>query len=185
MGNSLSATEAESIRQKYSLPKEKFTVVYTSFKKHAGKDGKITRETFKEILAGVMHPELADKVFDSFDRDHSNSMDVREYLSMMGVTHGGSLEQKLEASFELFDKNGDGVLDRSEIRDMFIMIVKQKQRARGASDQLDKAAMTAIDSVIDQVFDKVDTDRSGAIDRAEFKNGFSQHPEVCGFFKQF
>jgi Ca2+-binding EF-hand superfamily protein len=99
-------------------------MVIKCFKKHANSEGKISKDSFKKILAGVMHEDLAAQVFDSFDRDHSGTMDVKEYLAMMGVSHGGTIEQKLRASFELFDKNGDGVLSKDEIRDMFISIVK-------------------------------------------------------------
>jgi hypothetical protein len=89
-------------------------------------------------------------------------MDIHEYLALMGVTFGGTTEQKLKgthqfstplfkvalniffannilefdndihflklcfvASFEIFDKNGDGVLSRDEVRSMLVMVVKQ------------------------------------------------------------
>jgi len=190
----LTKEEAAEIRNKYGLPQEKFDVVFKSFQKHAGKDGKITKAQFKQILDGVMHPDLADKVFESFDRDNSGTMDVREYLAMMGVTHGGTLEQKLNASFELFDKDASGDLSRDEIKEMFVMIVKQKKRAASqkspggaatADVVLDAKSMAAIETVINTVFDRIDADHSGTIDRTEFLDGFSKHPDVCGFFKQF
>jgi len=114
---------------------------------------------------------------------------------MMGVSHGGTIEQKLRASFDLFDKNGDGVLSREEVRDMFISIVKQKRAAQRfkatgvrspvSAEPIDPKGMAAIDEVINTVFDRVDTDRSGTIDLQEFIRGFSEHPDVCGFFKQY
>ena len=82
-------------------------------------------------------------------------MDLREYLMMMGgefyflkkqpsihsihtlknkkyhlsiiylVTHGGTIEQKLKASFEMFDKDGNGELSKVEVREMFMLIVNQ------------------------------------------------------------
>ncbi|KAH3761242.1 hypothetical protein Pelo_6934 [Pelomyxa schiedti] len=193
--SALTKVEAAQIRNQYGLPQEKFDVVLKSFQKHADRNGKISSAAFKQILDGVMHPDLADKVFASFDRDNSGTMDVREYLAMMGVTHGGTLEQKLNASFELFDKNGDGVLSKEEIREMFVMIVKQKRTATNmrksagsaaaSAVELDDKAMAAINSVINTVFDRIDVDRNGTIDRDEFLNGFAKHPDVCGFFKQF
>eukprot|EP01105_Mastigella_eilhardi_P021994 TRINITY_DN5381_c0_g4_i1.p1 TRINITY_DN5381_c0_g4~~TRINITY_DN5381_c0_g4_i1.p1 ORF type:complete len:199 (+),score=46.55 TRINITY_DN5381_c0_g4_i1:62-658(+) len=198
MGNTsdcgLTKMEEQEYMKTYGIPPEKYSVVMKSFKTHMTTDSKITREGFKKILEGVLQPELVDQVFDSFDRDHNGYMDVREYLAMMGVTYGGTLDQKLNASFELFDKNGDGGLSREEVRDMFLMIVKQKRAAQsfmktGArvpmNQPLDTKAMTAIEKVIDTVFDRVDRDKNGSIDRHEFMLGFSEHPDVCGFFKQF
>ncbi|KAH3756045.1 hypothetical protein Pelo_12164 [Pelomyxa schiedti] len=185
----LSREEQENIRRQYAIPPDKFDVVVKSFNTHAGKDGRITKPAFMTILSGVMCADLADKVFESFDRDGSGFMDVREYLAMMGVTHGGTLEQKLEASYQLFDKDGDGRVTRDEVREMFIMVVKQKRVARTggstASVVLDKTAMDAINQVVETIFTKVDTDRSGWLSKEEFMVGFTKNPDVCGFFKQF
>ncbi|KAH3762805.1 hypothetical protein Pelo_5347 [Pelomyxa schiedti] len=206
--NKMMQEEAARVRREYCLPQDKLDQVCEGFRKYSGKDGRISRENFRKIVDGVMHQELADKVFfepfqffnpllqvfDSFDRDHSNTMDIHEYLSMMGVTHGGTLEQKLNASFDLFDKNGDGVLSKEEIKEMFVMIVKQKKRAltlartgSGAltSEPLDAASLAAIDGVVETIFEQADADHNGTLDRGEFIAGFSAHPEVCGFFKQF
>jgi len=57
-------------------------------------------------------------------------MDVYEYMALMGVTFGGTIEQKLQASFEIFDKDGNGQLSKDEVRQMLIMVVKQVTRAQ-------------------------------------------------------
>lgn len=47
------------------------------------------------------------------------------YALSYSVTYGKSVEQKLKASFEIFDKNGDGKLTKEEVRNMFILILQQ------------------------------------------------------------
>ncbi|KAH3757406.1 hypothetical protein Pelo_10834 [Pelomyxa schiedti] len=187
--SALSPEEQEAIRVKYGMPEDKFAVIIKSFKSHAGNDNRITKTAFLSILSGVMYVDLAEKIFESFDRDGSGFMELKEYLEMMGVTHGGTIDQKLEASFHLFDKDTDGRVSRDDIKDMFIMTVKQKRVARtggsSASVILDNAAMEAIDKVIDSIFTKLDTDNSGFLDLEEFIAGFTKYRDVCGFFKQF
>lgn len=122
-------------------------------------------------------------------------MDINEYLALMGVTFGGTVQQKLRASFAIFDKDGNGTLSKDEVRDMLRMVIIQVMRAqyrtthgkipsKGAT-VLDAAANAKIDQVVDEVFDRVDKDKSGAIDIDEFEAGFGENPEMLAFFKQF
>lgn len=166
-----------------------------SFKKYAGKDNKITESAFIVAVSESMDEDLARKVFASFDADHNGTLEIDEYLTMMGVLHWGSIEQKLKASFSLFDKNGDGQLSPKEINEMFVSMVKQK-RAGELSEKTKTKVLTStitlsekdldsINRVVLTVFEKVDTDKSGEIDYQEFITGFTTHPDICGFFKQF
>eukprot|EP01122_Echinamoeba_exundans_P005205 TRINITY_DN15373_c0_g1_i1.p1 TRINITY_DN15373_c0_g1~~TRINITY_DN15373_c0_g1_i1.p1 ORF type:complete len:212 (+),score=73.56 TRINITY_DN15373_c0_g1_i1:38-637(+) len=195
-GSSLTDGERNDFKKIYNISEDKMKLIIKSFKKQA-KNDRITREKFVEIMAkhGVMDAELSTQVFDSFDRDHSNSMDVREYMALMGVTFGGSMDQKLKASFEIFDRNGDGSLSKDEVRQMLTMVVRQVTRAQlkaktknvsGATPiEIDEAAAAKIEEILNQIFEKIDTDKSGSIDVNEFIKGFSEHPDICGFFKQF
>lgn len=121
-------------------------------------------------------------------------MDINEYLALMGVTFGGTVQQKLRASFAIFDKDGNGTLSKDEVRDMLRMVIQQVMRAqhRQATGKvppkgnlLDDAANAKIDQVVEEVFDRVDADKSGAIDVNEFESGFSENPQMLAFFKQF
>lgn len=120
-----------------------------------------------------------------------STMDINEYLALMGVTFGGTVQQKLRASFAIFDKDGNGSLSKEEVRDMLRMVIQQVMRAQARDKSavkgnlLDDAANAKIDQVVEEVFDRVDTDRSGSIDINEFETGFSENPQMLAFFKQF
>eukprot|EP01106_Pelomyxa_sp_JSP_P000329 TRINITY_DN104_c0_g1_i2.p1 TRINITY_DN104_c0_g1~~TRINITY_DN104_c0_g1_i2.p1 ORF type:complete len:171 (+),score=42.28 TRINITY_DN104_c0_g1_i2:106-618(+) len=169
---------AETMK-KYNLTSKQVKAMIKTYKSSCTKDGKMQRAGFLKLLDGIISPILAEKMFDSFDKDRSGTIDVKEFLTMMGVAQGGTTEQKLEATFEVYDKNGDGTLSRDEIKDMVLTVVKTK---RGA---VDAKSLEAIDRTVATVFTVVDTDHNGVLDKAEFIKGFSEHPEVCGFFKQF
>lgn len=121
-------------------------------------------------------------------------MDINEYLALMGVTFGGTVNQKLRASFHIFDKDGNGSLSKDEVRDMLRMVIVQVMRAQyrtahgksaSKSVTLDTAANAKIDAVVEEVFTRVDKDHSGSIDIDEFERGFAENPEMLAFFKQF
>lgn len=92
---------------------------------------------------------------------------------MCGVTKGGSTEQRLEASFELFDANGDGVVSKDEVRAMLIMLMQQKvamarfqttgRRTAASAVVLDDKTLSAIDGIVKTTFEKVDTDKVCAL----------------------
>jgi Ca2+-binding EF-hand superfamily protein len=200
MGNGhlkLSKDEMDNFRKMYNIPPEKSKLIFKSFEKSAH-GGKISRENFIKIMDnhGVMETELANQVFDSFDRDGNGDMDMDEYMTLMGVTFGGNIEQKLRASFEIFDKNGDGVLSKEEVKKMLVMVVKQVTRAQLKARQgkkvsgstqieIDENGHAKLNTILDDIFNKVDANHDGLIDINEFIHGFADHPEICGFFKQF
>ncbi len=95
-----------------------------AFKTQKGKDGLISKAKFIQVMAehGAADEEFAAAIFESFDRDgngcvpshrcclkvvtvsstrlslNCRCIDVHEYLALMGVTFGGSVEEKLEGS---------------------------------------------------------------------------------------
>ena len=163
-------------------------MVAHSFRKRAGADGTISKEQFRELLKGLMSDDLVDKVFTSFDKDGSGTMDEHEYLFMMGVTRGNNIEQKLRASFKMFDTDGNGALDPSEIREMFTLIINQRRAAQNPGkplEPLNEKTVASINNIVREVFIKIDKNKSGTISLEEFIAGFNEYPEICGFFKQF
>ena len=104
------------------------------------------------------------------------------------VTRGGTIEQKLSASFKMFDTDGNGTLDPSEVREMFTLIINQRRAAQNPGkplEPMDPKIVASINSVVREVFEKVDKNKSGSISLEEFMAGFNEYPEICGFFKQF
>eukprot|EP01107_Rhizomastix_libera_P017368 TRINITY_DN810_c0_g1_i1.p1 TRINITY_DN810_c0_g1~~TRINITY_DN810_c0_g1_i1.p1 ORF type:complete len:194 (-),score=45.56 TRINITY_DN810_c0_g1_i1:113-694(-) len=186
----LSKDEKDKFKASYGIPEGMLNEMMKGFKKEANKEGKITKPKFLQIFGKASTTEFAEQLFDRFDRNNDGTMDIKEFLMMLGVTYGGSVDQKLRASFEMFDINGDGQLTRAEVREMFILIVKQKWKMQNPTHKGQPPAMNAeelvvVDDIIGTVFDKVDLDKNGTLDVEEFITGFSKHPDVCQFFMQF
>lgn len=47
--------------------------------------------------------EMAKQMFRTVDADKGGTIDIREFLMYYGIIGGGTIEQKLELSFKLFD----------------------------------------------------------------------------------
>lgn len=178
-----------------TVKSDKFDAIVRSFKYHAGKEGKITLDKFIKIFDGTIDDDLARKIFVTFDHDQDGAIELREYLRMMGISHWGSVDQKLRATFQVFNKSKNDVLSRDEFQQMYVSMVRQKRAAihfketgrrfSANSEVLTQDELDAINAKITPLFTKIDVDKSDTIDYDEFVNGYLKYPDECAFFKQF
>jgi len=84
--------------------------------------GQLSRTKFLEVYASFFPQGNADKfcthVFRTFDRDNSGKIDFKEFLLAINITSAGRPEQKLEWAFQMYDVNGDGSIDPSEMTEI-------------------------------------------------------------------
>ena len=82
-------------------------------------DGQLSRAKFLEVYSSFFPQGNADKfcahVFRTFDSDNSGKIDFKEFLLAINITSAGRPEQKLEWAFQMYDVNGDGTIEPSEM----------------------------------------------------------------------
>ena len=81
--------------------------------------GQLTRKKFLEVYSGFFPDGNAEKfcehVFRTFDADHSELIDFKEFLLAINITSAGKPEEKLEWAFQMYDINGDGTIEKKEM----------------------------------------------------------------------
>ena len=179
----------------YGVNEEAYKNAVAAFKKIAGSTKKeMSRKQFTKTLTQKYPPTFADLIFDTFDTDGNGTMSLSEFLVYMGLSNGGSVEQKLRGSFMLFDKDHNGQLERDEVITCFQTLLHSSLYKRYVETHdgkkpkdlvLTDAQKTEISTVVGALFDTLDVDKSGTIDMDEFVNGFKTHPDLCQPMMQF
>jgi hypothetical protein len=69
------------------------------------------------------------KIFDLFDMDGSGSIDDYEFICGLALFMKTKIEQRLEAVFQLFDKNASQTCDKTEFQDMVEAVLSLNRTA--------------------------------------------------------
>jgi calcium-dependent protein kinase len=133
--------------------KNEMLELFQSFDKNG--DGVLTKdeiyEGYKSILGEVEAQKEVDRIMKEADLDKSGSIDYNEFL--IACTNRQKLlnKEKLEATFKVFDKDGNGSVSAQEIKDVL------------------GSAFGADPSVLDGIIKEVDNNGDGEISLVEFK----------------
>ncbi|KAJ3341284.1 hypothetical protein HDU93_005254 [Gonapodya sp. JEL0774] len=144
----------------------------------------ITKEQFKDTIASHLtaFPTYAQRVFlerlfDAFDEDGSQSIDLMEFMEGLAVFLKGTTEEKLELSFKLYDINKDGEITRTELTGTLVNML--------SSMYPDEDPTVKVNEMVGRLFDDLDIDGNGQLSLDEFKLSGLKEPLIVDFLDQF
>ncbi|XP_076460643.1 Kv channel-interacting protein 4-like isoform X1 [Babylonia areolata] len=146
--------------------RKELQIMYRGFKQECP-TGIVNEETFKEIYAQFF-PQgdataYAHYVFNTFDHDHNGSISFEEFVMGLSVLSRGTLQERLQWAFSLYDINGDGIITKDEMLDIVTAIYEMMGRYTEPSIDENTAK-----EHVDRVFQKMDLNRDGVISVEEF-----------------
>ncbi|KAG7473672.1 guanylyl cyclase-activating protein 2-like [Megalops cyprinoides] len=155
------------------------------YKKFASEcpSGNLHLHEFKKIF-GVTSESSAEEsaymenLFRSFDTNQDNTIDFLEYVAAVHLVLRGKLEDKLKWSFKVYDRDGNGRLDKREVRHIIKIISKIKQ----CSGESDRESLSP-DQICDRIFELIDKNKDGQISLEEFLEGAQKDEWVLDHLK--
>ncbi|KAF3686728.1 Guanylyl cyclase-activating protein 2 [Channa argus] len=123
--------------------------------------------------------DYAENMFRAFDKNGDNTIDFLEFVAALNLVFRGDLEHKLRWSFKVYDKDGNGYVDKDELRSIIDSIYRVKKGSK--TDMGD--SLIKLDEVVDRIIQAVDSDGDGKINVEEFIRGAQQDPWLLSMFK--
>ncbi|XP_078111637.1 guanylyl cyclase-activating protein 2 [Sander vitreus] len=134
--------------------------------------GTLFMHEFKGFFGVADNKEAGDYIenmFRAFDKNGDNTIDFLEYVAALNLVLRGKLEHKLKWTFKMYDKDGSGCIDKTELLEIVESIYRLKKACHG---ELDKDCLLLTpDQVVDRIFELVDENGDGELSLEEFIDG--------------
>lgn len=116
-------------------------------------------EVCREI--GIVDQGIVRALFANWDTDKSGSIEFSEFLHVLAFSRKTSAHDKLDTAFSLMDTDNDGQVTYGEMASFFRTVYRAIGKPKTPSQ---------IQTLVRQVFAKLDKDYSAAVDRGEFSS---------------
>ncbi|KAG8193228.1 hypothetical protein JTE90_005575 [Oedothorax gibbosus] len=156
----------EDLLQKTKFSRKEIQLMYRSFKQECP-NGYVAEDTFRLIFSHFFpygNASLyAHYVFKTFDINKNGAVTFKDFLECLSLLMRGSLREKLEWAFRLYDLNGDGRVTKKELTDIAFAVYALEGRNRTYSSE-----ERALRERVDQTFAKMDINKDGVVTIDEF-----------------
>ena len=146
-------------------------------------NGRMDVEEFKKIYNRMFPSGVDDKyaehVFRSFDKNKDGQIDFREFVISISITSRGTLEQKLQWAFKVYDIDEDGYITRKEMLEIVKAIFKMS-RHNSLSNSLSVSEDIATpEERVDDIIKQLDANMDGKLSEKEFIDGSKNNPDIA------
>ena len=146
-------------------------------------NGRMDVEEFKKIYNRMFPSGVDDKyaehVFRSFDKNKDGQIDFREFVISLSITSRGTLEQKLQWAFKVYDIDEDGYITRKEMLEIVKAIFKMS-RHNSLSNSLSVSEDVATpEERVDDIIKQLDANMDGKLSEKEFIDGSKNNPDIA------
>ncbi|KAK0090922.1 hypothetical protein PV325_000088 [Microctonus aethiopoides] len=143
--------------------RKEIQLIYRGFKQECP-TGLIDEDGFKKIFSQFFPQgdasQYAHYVFNTMKRKQSGKISFEEFLSILSKVSRGSVEEKLQWVFGLYDLDGDGLISKEEMLDVVGSIYEML--GRYTQPQI-SGPQSAAKEHVERIFHLMDTNKDGVV----------------------
>ncbi|PAV78538.1 hypothetical protein WR25_09568 [Diploscapter pachys] len=128
---------------------------------------------YKQFFPNGDPSKFAAFVFNVFDDNQDGHISFKEFIAALSITSRGTLDEKLDWAFSLYDVDKDGYITKVEMED----IVDAIYSMIGNMLELPKDEDTP-QKRVEKIFTNMDKNFDGKLTRDEFKDGSKNDPWI-------
>ncbi|PRP76444.1 calaxin [Planoprotostelium fungivorum] len=138
MGNSASvdlkrditSAERDAVATKWKgkLGLDQINHIIKTYKNKWAVDNKTFKAGIKQVYAVIQHPAIcedaSDVLFKLWDKDHHNALTIADICDGIQLVIEGTSDEKADAAFNMIDTNGDGYVNKADIKAAVSQFIK-------------------------------------------------------------
>ncbi|NXP50092.1 UBP32 hydrolase, partial [Heliornis fulica] len=134
--------------------------------KAQSRTGRFDLETFSPLVSPPIHPSLSEGLFNAFDENRDNHIDFKEISCGLSACCRGPLAERQKFCFKVFDIDRDGVLSRTELKEMVVALLEVWKDNR--TDKIPELGMDLSD-IVEDILNMHDTTKLGHLTLEDYQ----------------
>ncbi|XP_054707530.1 Kv channel-interacting protein 4-like [Uloborus diversus] len=156
----------DELCRKTKFSKKEIQLMYRSFKQECP-NGFVEEDTFRGIFSHFFPNGnvglYAHYVFRTFDQNKNGAISFKDFIQCLSLMCRGTIQEKLQWAFKLYDINGDGRITKKELMDIVCSV--HALMGRRSHSNLEEKALR---EHVDKTFQKMDINKDGVVTIDEF-----------------
>ncbi|NXJ73350.1 UBP32 hydrolase, partial [Trogon melanurus] len=134
--------------------------------KAQSRTGRFDLETFAPLVSPPIHPSLSEGLFNAFDENRDNHIDFKEISCGLSACCRGPLAERQKFCFKVFDVDRDGVLSRTELKEMVVALLEVWKDNR--TDKIPELDMD-LSEIVDDILNTHDNTKLGHLTLEDYQ----------------
>jgi len=153
--------DLDKLARTTKFSRKEIQLIYRGFKQECP-TGLVDEDAFKAIFAQFFPQgdatQYAHYVFNTIKQNASGQISFEEFLGILSKVSRGSIQEKLQWIFGLYDLNGDGLITKNEMLDVVTSIYEML--GRNTTPQVEE---NSAKEHVERIFHQIDMNQDGVV----------------------